>query len=444
VKKILSLLLACALTVSIVGCGKSTTGTSESGDSGTKTETTGGANGNGPVELKMWVHVTDDTDEGKSYAERAAAFNEAHDDIKVTVEFIPRDGGGSGYEDKINTALTTNQLPDVITLDGPNTAAYVDAGIIAPIDEYISKESRDDYLPSIIQQGTVDGKLYALGAMESSVALFYNKDILAKYNIEPGTLENPWTWDDLFTAAKTITEGEGYPALDMRFNDIGEWYIYAFAPFIWSNGGKIIGEDGLTAEGIFNSPEAVEALTFFKKLVDAGVVSVTPEENNFELGKSALYLNGPWAIPTLENSYPDINFEAMPYPVSPKTKELHVPTGSWQYAVTAQSKHPAEAAKLVEWMTNTESVVSITKAIGMPPARKSAVEFLPEYQEGARKVLLDQLAKGGHARPLSVIYPMISRNFQEAVEAVLYGDDPQTVLDEKVQVIEREAQRYKK
>lgn len=442
-KKVLSLLLLIALVVSLVACAKNPVGTSGTNEPGNETTTPGTSGKSEPVQLRLWVHVAEDTDEGKSYAERVVAFNEAHEDIKATIEFIPRDGGGSGYEDKINTALTTNQLPDVVTLDGPNTAAYVDAGIIIPIDEYITEESKNDYLPSIIQQGTVNGKLYALGAMESTVLLFYNKDILAKYSIKPGTIDNPWTWDDLFEAAKKITEGEGYPALDMRFNDIGEWYIYAYAPFIWSNGGKIIGEDGLTAEGIFNSPQNAEALAFFKKLVDAGVVSVTPEENNFELGKSALYLNGPWAITTLENSYPDINFGAMPYPVSPKTKELHAPTGSWQYAVTSQSKYPREAAKLVEWMTNTDSVVSISTAIGMPPTRKSAVELLPQYKEGIRKLMLDQLEKGGHPRPLSVIYPIISRNFQEAVEAVLYGDHPQIALNEKAQVIEREAQRYK-
>lgn len=36
------------------------------------------------------------------------------------------------------------------------------------------------YVPSIIQQGSYNNKLYALGAMESSVVLYYNKDMLKK------------------------------------------------------------------------------------------------------------------------------------------------------------------------------------------------------------------------------------------------------------------------
>lgn len=442
-KKFLPIVLTLLLGISAVGCGK-TDNDSKEVQPATKTKTTTeAAKTTEPVALTMWVHVTDETDEGKVYIERAKAFNEANENIKVEVEYIPRAGGGSGYEDKINTALTTNQLPDIITLDGPNAAAYADAGIIAPIGEYIAKESLDDYLPSIIEQGTVGGELYGLGAMESTVGLYYNEELLNKYGIKPGTMENIWTWDDLLAAGEKITKGENYPALEMEFNWTGEWKIYAFAPFIWSNGGDVVAEDGLTAEGVFNSKENAEALGFIKKLVDGGIATATPEENSFHLGKSAFMLNGPWAMPDLEANYPNINWGVMPYPVSSKTKKLQVPTGSWQFAVTSQSKYTAEAAKVVEWMTNTESVVAMTNAIGMPPARKSAVASLPAYQEGARKVMLDQLAVGGHARPISAIYPVISRNFEEAIDAVIYGEDPQTVLDQKVQVIEREAKRNK-
>ncbi len=444
-KKFLPILLILSLGISMTGCGKTDNVSNQGGTPETKkaTEAAQSTETGGVVDLKMWVHVTDETDEGKVYAERVAAFNEAHDNINVSVEFIPRAGGGSGYEDKINTAVTTNQLPDIITLDGPNAAAYVDSGIIAPIGDYISKESLDDYLPSIIEQGTVNGQLYGLGAMESTVGLYYNEDILNKYGIKPGSMDNIWTWDDLLAAGEKITKGENYPALEVQFNWTGEWKIYAFAPFVWSNGGNVISEDGLTAAGIFNSQENAEALGFIKKLVDGGIATATPEENSFHLGKSAFMLNGPWAMPDLEKNYPDIKWAVMPYPVSSKTKELHVPTGSWQFAATSQSKHVAEAAQVVEWMTNTESVVAMTNAIGMPPARKSAVEFLPAYQEGARKVMLDQLAQGGHARPVSPIYPVVSRNFEEAIDAVIYGEDPQTVLNQKVQVIEREAKRKK-
>ncbi|WP_212905399.1 ABC transporter substrate-binding protein, partial [Clostridium polyendosporum] len=208
------------------------------------------ATSSGVKNLKVWVHVTADTDEGKVYAERVKAFNDSQKDVKVDIEFIPRAGGGSGYEDKINTAITTNQLPDIITLDGPNTAAYADAGTIVPITKYISDESKKDYVDSIIQQGTVNNELYSLAAMESTVGLFYNKKVLNELGIKPGTIDNPWTWDDLYAASKKITQAKGVPSLDMALKDKGEWRIYAYAPLLWSNGGDVISQDGLKADGI--------------------------------------------------------------------------------------------------------------------------------------------------------------------------------------------------
>ena len=444
-KKLISLLLVLALGLGLTACAStaSTTTAAQAASETTAAGSTTAAASQEVVNLKIWVHTTDEGDEGKVYGERVAAFNAANDKIKAELEYIPRGGGGSGYEDKINTALTTGQLPDVITLDGPNTAAYADAGIISPIDEYISAESKADYMPSIIQQGTYQGKLYGLGNMESTVPLFYNMDLLNKYNIKPGTIDAPWTWDDLYAAAKTITAGEKVPALNMCLDWTGEGKIYALSPFVWSAGGNIIAEDGLTAEGVFNSPEAVEALTFIKKLVDEKLTSATPEANSFELGKAAFMFNGPWAVAGLEKDYKDLNYAAMPYPVNPKTKKLQVATGSWQFAATTNSKHPAEAAKLVEWMTNTDSVVAISKAIGMIPGRVSAISQLPLYQEGARKLMVEQLQASGRARPSSVIYPVISRSFEESIDEVINGEDPKASLDSKVAVIEREAARFK-
>lgn len=136
------------------------------------------ANSGGKKTISMWVHVSDDNEEGKVYKKRVDAFNKkyASENVEAKIEFIPRSGNGGGYEDKVNAALTTNTLPDVITLDGPNTAAYAKSGVIAPLDEYV--KDQDDLLPSIKQQGTYQDKLYAIGVSESSVGIYYNKKCL--------------------------------------------------------------------------------------------------------------------------------------------------------------------------------------------------------------------------------------------------------------------------
>ena len=78
----------------------------------------------------------------------------------------------------------------MLTVDGPNISAYAANGIIQPLAD-LTEEEESEYLPSIIEQGTVDDDLYALGVMESSVGLYYNKDILEEAGIEVPDSDHP-------------------------------------------------------------------------------------------------------------------------------------------------------------------------------------------------------------------------------------------------------------
>lgn len=168
--------------------------------------------------LSMWVHTIEDTPEGEAYKKSVDNFNEKYNGTYFAdIEFIPRNDSGGGYSDKINASVMSGDLPDVITVDGPNISAYAANGIIQPLAE-LSDEEKGVYLDSIIEQGTVDEKLYALGAMESSVGLYYNKSILAQAGIEVPDKDNPWTFSEFLSILeqlKPIMDSKnGYP-LDM-------------------------------------------------------------------------------------------------------------------------------------------------------------------------------------------------------------------------------------
>ena len=52
---------------------------------------------------------------------------------------------------------------------------------------------------------------------------------------------------------------------------VGETTIYYYAPFIWSNGGDFVSEDGLTTKDIFDSDTNAETLNYFKTLNEKGI-----------------------------------------------------------------------------------------------------------------------------------------------------------------------------
>ena len=389
-------------------------------------------------DVKVWVQFSDETAEGKAWEQVVQNFNKKYKGkYKVVTEYIPRSGSGGGYEDKVNAAITTNSLPDVITLDGPNTAAYAKSKVITPLDDYLKDNNMEDVLDSIKQQGTYDGKFYAFGYSESNVGIYYNKKMFKEAGIDESslpTLKKPWTWDEFKAVSKKLKDHFKEAAIDFRLNSNDEMLPYAYMPLIWSNGGRVVNEDGTKAEGYFNSKESTQAVQFIQDLVKEGYTTVSPVEKGFETGQYPMLLSGSWTIADLQTNYKDIDFGILPYPVSNKTKKLVSPSGSWQLAVTTKSNKKDAAAEFVIFATNTESSDILSLGNSVLPIRKSTIENIKDKVSEPMRFLMEQNAATAHARPVVVAYPQVSRSFQQAMQDISYYEenpDVQKVLDSR-------------
>ncbi|HIV24450.1 MAG TPA: sugar ABC transporter substrate-binding protein [Candidatus Scatomonas pullistercoris] len=397
--------------------------------------------------LSIWVHSIEDTEEGRAYREAVESFNEAFDGkYFADIEFVPRNDSGGGYSDKVNASVMSGGLPDVLTVDGPNISAYAANGIIQPLAE-LTEEEKSAYLPSIIEQGTVNDQLYALGVMESSVGLYYNKDILEEAGIEVPDADHPWTWTEfqeiLEELKPLMAEKDGYP-LDMTF-PVGETSIYYFAPFVWSGGGELVSEDGLTADGYFNSEQTVTAMDYFRMIVENGYMSEAPIDHLFESGRAAFKFDGAWEVNTVYTSYPDINLGVAPYVVSDNWDGgTYTPTGSWAFAASTEAEDIEAATELVKWMSGVESGIRIWNMTKSFPSTYEAFDSIDVFQTDENySVLYNQLSNYGHPRPKTPVYPQVSTCFQETLESVaLGGKDAQTELDKQVKRINTKLERY--
>lgn len=419
--------LALLSSLVLVACG-----------SGGETKSSGDTDEN---TVTLWVQYSEESAEGKVMTQSIKDFNETNGKgYKAKVEFIPRSGSGGGYEDKVNAALSTNTLPDVLTLDGPNTAAYAKSGIIAPIDDYVS--NKDDLLPSIIDEGTYDGKLYALGYSESGVGIFYNKKMLEDAGVDLAslpTVDKPWTYDQYNELFATLTKHYDKPAIDVGFDDHSEWLMYAFTPFVWSSGGDVVSEDGKKSTGSFNNAGSVEAFNFIQGLIKNNYSTITPEKNGFQTGVYPLKMTGSWTMQEMDSKYKDIEYGVLPLPMSPTTKKLVSPTGSWAYGMSATTTKKEAAGALIDFLGSDQEVYDMSVGNSVLPSRKSTAERLEGEVSDQMKVLLEQNAKTGQARPVLVNYPQISRIVQNAVTEVTYVDqngDVKALLKQKAQEID--------
>lgn len=401
-----------------------------------------------PGDITVWVQFSDETPEGKAWQEVVDNFNKEYDGkYKAKTEYIPRSGSGGGYEDKVNAAISTNSLPDVITLDGPNTAAYAHSKVIAPLDEYLEDADMDDVLDSIKQQGTYDGKFYAFGFSESSVGIYYNKKMFKEAGIadsEIPTLEKPWTWSEFEKISEKLYSKYNTPIFDMQIANNDEMLTYGYTPLVWSNGGNVVNEDGTKADGYFNSKETVETFEFIQNLIKKDYIPIAPIEKGFETEKYPLYLSGSWTMADLEANYQDVEYGILPYPVSDTTKELVSPTGSWQLAMTTKTEKKDASATFIKFATNTESSKIISLGNSVLPIRNSTIELIKDEVNDGMKLLMEQNQQSGHARPVVVAYPQVSRAFQQAVQDISYfkeNPDIQKVLDSRTEEMQQAIDR---
>lgn len=412
-KKVTSMLLASAMILSLTACGGSG-GSDSTGGSG---DDAASASADGVVNISIWSPTDKEAVEAW-WTEKLAEWNAEHPEIQVSREAIDR-SDSYAYENKITTAVTSSDLPDIFFVDGPTVSYYAANGIIVPISDYFTADDLSDFVDSTVAQCTYDGQLYAISATESSVALYYNKDYLTECgvdvaDIESRTVDNPLTWSELEEIAEKCTT-DSYVGTHIIM-DHGEGLPYALEPMFLSNGKDFVSDDGSTAEGYINSAECVETAEYLANLIANGYANIDPIQDEFLNGACATMLGGSWDVSILEASA-TFDWGVTYYPVSDNTKKAVSPCGDWSAAVSKDCKNVDAAGQFLQWLVNTENTATYAAAIAKPATRNSSYEdpSMAEYAEGPRAMFVEQLQNTAVPRPRTPSYSVFSTKYAEAM-----------------------------
>ena len=410
-KKVLSMLLVSAMAMSLTACGGSGGGDSAASTSGDS------ADADGVVNLSIWSPTDKEAVEAW-WTEKLAEWNAEHPEIQVSREAIDR-SDSYAYENKITTAVTSSDLPDIFYVDGPTVSYYAENGIIVPMDDYFSQDDLSDFVDSTVAQCTYDGKLYAISATESSVALYYNKNYLTECgvdvaDIESRTIDNPLTWSELEEIAQKCTT-DNYVGTHIIM-DHGEGLPYALEPMFISNGKDFVSDDGSTAEGYVNSAECVETAEYLANLIANGYANIDPIQDEFLNGACATMLGGSWDVAILEGSA-DFDWGVTYYPVSDNTKTAVSPCGDWSAAISKDCQNVDAAGQFLQWLVNSDNTATYAAAVAKPATRNSSYEneAMAEYADGARAMFVEQLQNTAVPRPRTPSYSVFSTKYAEAM-----------------------------
>lgn len=414
-KKVLAIVLVAVLCVGLLaGCGKDPA-----------PSTSGGSNVSGdPVELSVWVPVYqfgDGISDEDFWNEKFDAFEAEHNCV-VNVEIQT----WSDYATNIYTGLLSDEGPDVVYVT--ETYDLIDAGLLAPLDEYLTEEDFEKYV--YLDQGAYnsEGQLCTFPMMAGNpCVIFYNMDMLEA----AGITELPSTWDEFMDVCLTLKEAnpDVWPFISSWGATNGVSAMLAgFWPFFFQAGGTVLDEEGNLN---LDSEETLEALTYinsFKEngIFDDSIVSMDDPNGKFVNGEAAIIINGTGNASTFTEE--GINWQCQLGLEGPGGLATNMSVDS--LAISSYCEDKELAAELIKYMTSAEVMDDYHEQIyGMPSLTTDATYTEPEPFQSMYEEYSDVM----YAVPSYEGSATFADVFQQNVQGMLMGQlTPQEVIDESM------------
>lgn len=379
-----------------------------------------------PKIIPLWTRAGFDTHERTIIKQTADTFNRSQRKYKIDVF----SSNYRNYADWVQNVALTGTLPCLLEIDGPFLAEFAWPGYLQPIDKFVPRSLHDDLLPSIIAQGTYQGRLYTLGQFDSGLGLWANRRYLEAAKVRIPTLDKPWTLTEFEQAMQKLAKVPGveYPLNMAVYTGTSEFYAYAYSPILQGFGGDLIDRKTYrTAKGVLDGPQSVAAMQHFQSWFKRDWTRAVFDRNDdFERGKTALAWTGHWKYKGFHEALGD---DLILLPLPDFGHGVKTGMGSWSWGITSTCTEPEGAWAFLSFMMSEQSILNMTNANGALPARKSVLIGSPLFNEGPLKVFAQQLISGkGVPRPAMPGYGVITNSFSRAVSDIIAGGDVQTAL----------------
>ncbi len=427
-KKIVSLVLAAAMTVSMVACGDNS-----------KNET--GENGLGG-KITFLTNRTDLDNDG-TYEELIAKFNEQYPDVTVEVQSI------TDYAGELATRMQTKEYGDVLLI--PDAVPRSEYGkYFEPLGtvEDLSSKYREGYLYSKWN----DGQVYGLAYMCTVQGIVYNKAVFA----QAGITELPKTPDEFLTCLQKIKDNTDAIPYYTNANSgwtLDQWEDHA-AGTITGNANyknnELPKDKNTFSEG--GSHYIVAKLLY--DIIAKGLCEEDPTTCDWEASKLKLnngeigcMVLGSWAISQMKEAGANgDNVGYMPFPYSVDGKQYATSGTDYCYAVNANSKNKEAAKAFVQFMIDESGLaldqggISLLKNDPMPggleefenvefvvdkPATAENTGLLDEiqqvsgitlYDNGSRMNGVVDIARGASSQTFEEYMAALAKKWSEAVK----------------------------
>jgi len=372
-----------------------------------------------PVELRITWWGGDSRHEVTNAA--IDLFEEEHPNITVVRDF----GGFDGYLDKVTTQYAGKNSPDVIQLYNDVLREFSSRGQLFDLNEAVAAGnlSLDGWPQDVIDMNTIDGSLNALTFGVSTHAFIFDETKSAELGV--AIPEAGYTWDDLADYATAISKASGGSTSGVT--DLSQGY-QVFEVWAKQNGEEFLDADGLAftqgtledfwqywadlrAAGGATAPDVTTE--YFGTPYDAVVAGVATSTFLFANQYAGVQANTPNALA----------IDRMPSEAKNPGQYLRA---AMNLAVSSQSKHPQEAAMLIDFLLNSEAaneILGIDR--GLPSNGNVVAAATAKVDEVTAKAnaIIEAVRKDGAPAPVPAPTGAAAVNtlFQEFAQQVQFG-----------------------
>ncbi|MEU8889647.1 extracellular solute-binding protein [Streptomyces sp. NPDC048442] len=352
-RKLIAAIGVAGMLVSVAACGGSDTK-----DSGKKA----GADGFKGETLTVWAM---DGSTPPNWTKDLTAAFEKKTGAKLKFEVQKWEG----IQQKLTTALSEENPPDVFEIGNTQTAAYAKTGGLADLGD-LKKEIGADWAENFNKAAVVDGKQYAAPWWFANRVVVYNKAVFK----EAGVTEVPKTRDDFFKALDKIkAKGKAEPLYMPGQN----WYF--FDGLTIGKGAELIKKAGDKWVSNLEDPKIAEAAELYKKYQAYSKApkdkdEATPQQADvFAKGKTGAMVAMGWEAATAVKANPaiekDIGYFTIPGETADKPEGVFL--GGSNFAVAEGSKKQELAKEFLKLALSDKFEGALAKESGVIPNKAS-------------------------------------------------------------------------
>jgi N,N'-diacetylchitobiose transport system substrate-binding protein len=274
-----------------------------------------------------------------------------------------------GIQQKLTTALSEENPPDVFEIGNTQTAAYAKTGGLADLSD-LKKEIGADWAANFNEAAVVDGKQYAAPWWFANRVVVYNKAVFK----EAGITAVPKTRDEFFKALDKIkAKGKAEPLYMPGQN----WYF--FDGLTIGKGAELIKKDGAKWVSNLADPKIGEAAELYKKYQAYSKApkdkdEATPQQADvFAKGKTGAFVGMGWEAGTAVKANPaiekDIGYFTIPGETADKPEGVFL--GGSNFAVAEGSKKQALGKEFLKLALSDKFEGALAKESGVIPNKES-------------------------------------------------------------------------